>query len=904
MPKMMPKIILTTLLFVLPLHLPAEVTPEPLDDADRSAIVALVKERLGELSKERDAQGKRTRRGTYSSDFRVEGDGRVLVSMIEDTVSGDSLATERTTLRFEKAGDGTWALAERTVDERYDRMTRPSIGDEDFYRFQAFELELEGLSLRAKNGTLFKDYHSGMLAGFVFTAEELEHDYTPPADTGLQHKFGAYLESSKRDFEYTADAVGVRCTPRECQDLLSLFTGLQSIDEGQAQPALLKRHEELLDARRDQREKNPFAGFAAPPDFGWHMLRLGVMREGAKDLVASLTGDLTYENYRDVLGKRRGVTLEVDGWNPEQVRVWAGKNYSPLFSYYDRRTRSAGISTGVLERRPDRNAREYELRAVEGTVELALVDRESMSADLRYELRAKRTIDHIDFSLARMRDQSPSRTRTAPLLLINSIQDGQGRELLWVRTGGSWGRVLLREPLKKGEVGQLRVHFENKGAIYDLNDSYSRLNRGGWLPFVRFGDMIHRFDLTVKVPAKYKALGVGTLVDSRREGGVSITRWSAKKPICFPTVIWGDYVIAESETVARRLDGSVVPVTMHFDKIGMMDWQVRPKQLQALVEQAASSLGFYTQLYQIDYPYGRLDLVNDPMGFIYGQAPSSIIYIGSGTFRGSGTLASIDGVADAGGLSRALNSLVAHEVAHQWWGSAIAMANMRNYWFIESLAEFSSALWVEKVHGRKAYLEQVAGWRHNVLTRTPASSVQDSTTQWSDGAYVSAIYNQGPYAFHMLREMVGDEKLLAFLRRLAQELEGSEATTADIIRVAESSLGSDIGWFFEQWIRSPGIPEYTFEHSSRQTEDGQYLVEGKIQQRVLVGRMKYEAKGVSFASPVQLTVRCKNGKTYGTRVLVKDAETPFKLKVPAKPVKVRLNENQAALAYDVKRAGF
>ena len=52
---------------------------------------------------------------------------------------------------------------------------------------------------------------------------------------------------------------------------------------------------------------------------------------------------------------------------------------------------------------------------------------------------------------------------------------------------------------------------------------------------------------------------------------------------------------------------------------------------------------------------------------------------------------------DATGIAKFLKSVVAHEVGHQWWGSRVSNANDRNYWFVESLAEYSSALCLEAV---------------------------------------------------------------------------------------------------------------------------------------------------------------------------------------------------------------
>ena len=301
-----------------------------------------------------------------------------------------------------------------------------------------------------------------------------------------------------------------------------------------------------------------------------------------------------------------------------------------------------------------------------------------------------------------------------------------------------------------------------------------------------------------------------------------------------------------------------------------------------------------------------------------------MIYLGSGVFRGEGALAPY--FLDATGISKFLKSVVAHEVGHQWWGNRIVNANSRNYWFVESLAEYFSAIYLETVYGPKEYDHQVADWRRNVLGSSLKGSVQNASTlfagEWGGGrempSYTAAVYNKGPYAFHMLRQTFqgagprgpdgADRRFFRFLKQFSQELaQKREIVTLDIHRAAERALGGvdgggnpfdvDLGWFFDQWIRGSGVPEYAFHYDVRQTEDGKWLIEGTIRQRVRLGNTEHVMKGRFYRGVVYVTAKGKGGP-YRKRAIITGPETQVLLKLPVKPLEVTVNEDGEMLAHD------
>jgi aminopeptidase N len=154
--------------------------------------------------------------------------------------------------------------------------------------------------------------------------------------------------------------------------------------------------------------------------------------------------------------------------------------------------------------------------------------------------------------------------------------------------------------------------------------------------------------------------------------------------------------------------------------------------------------------------------------------------------------------------------LVAHELAHQWWGDLVTCRGWHHNWLNESWATFSENLYNEVAHG-----EDVAAWDR--IQKTSQYLAQDL------GQYRRPIvtdrygipmdlfdrhaYEKGSLVLTMLRDELGDE---AFFRgaqlHLGRHAHGF-ADTHEFRRALEDASGRDLVWFFEQWVYQAGYPE-------------------------------------------------------------------------------------------------
>ncbi len=151
-------------------------------------------------------------------------------------------------------------------------------------------------------------------------------------------------------------------------------------------------------------------------------------------------------------------------------------------------------------------------------------------------------------------------------------------------------------------------------------------------------------------------------------------------------------------------------------------------------------------------------------------------------------------------------TIVMHELAHQWFGNLITCADWTHTWLNEGFATYVEALWAEFRRGPNALKWFMAargnfeGWSGPLL-RAP-----DNPDPWY--YFDGMVYYKGAWVLHMLRRWLGDDIFWETLREYAQapELRHGTATTGDFIRICERVSGQELGWFFDQWLRREVCP--------------------------------------------------------------------------------------------------
>ncbi len=165
-------------------------------------------------------------------------------------------------------------------------------------------------------------------------------------------------------------------------------------------------------------------------------------------------------------------------------------------------------------------------------------------------------------------------------------------------------------------------------------------------------------------------------------------------------------------------------------------------------------------------------------------------------------------------------SVLIHELAHQWFGDMITCRTWQDIWLNEGFATFLEALYQEKQHGAAAYQTDISGHMTRAKNASGPVHVED-TTSIRNLFSGPLVYSKGAVVLHMLRHVLGDTVFFRCLRAYAGNpgLRYGTASTGDFRGICERTSGRDLGFFFDEWIYGEGFPHYNYMWSTRTNGD-------------------------------------------------------------------------------------
>ncbi|SCE93231.1 Peptidase family M1 [Micromonospora coriariae] len=281
------------------------------------------------------------------------------------------------------------------------------------------------------------------------------------------------------------------------------------------------------------------------------------------------------------------------------------------------------------------------------------------------------------------------------------------------------------------------------------------------------------YDLAVTVPDGLSALSNGVPGPKTSADGWTTWRWSERTPMAsyLTTLVIGDYRVASGSHAGRPMVTAVaasLPATG-----GAADSLARTGEI---VDFLASRFG--------PYPfdsYGGIVVADDRIGYAL-ETQSRPVY-GPAFFDDD----------------RPNPGVVAHELAHQWFGDSVSLSRWGDIWLNEGFASYAEWLWEEHDGGRTAQ-------RNFELQYAATDWSQPSVEPGRERMFGTAVYKRGALTVHALRRTVGDDTFFRILRTWTAERAAGNATTSDFVALAERVANRQLRPLFDAWLVGGAAP--------------------------------------------------------------------------------------------------
>jgi len=436
--------------------------------------------------------------------------------------------------------------------------------------------------------------------------------------------------------------------------------------------------------------------------------------------------------------------------------------------------KKSGLKKLLFQRNENTNNYDVKYHRLEWTVDPSVA---TISGDVTTYFIAKETVNSVTFDMASNLTVSAVTQRGNNLSYSRDTDDNLKITLPVAQNTGVLDSLTITysgNPTSNG-FGSFEVNNHNGTPIlWTLSEPYGAK---GWWPCKQdLNDKIDSIDIFIKAPQQYTAVSNGLLISETTAGSTKTSHWKHKYKI--PA-----YLIAIAVTNYSKYSHHVA--NGNFD----IDNYVYPENLASAQSQTGVTvdiMNLFGNLFEM-YPFADEKYGHAQFGWGGGMEHTTISFMGN--------------------FSR---SLIAHELAHQWFGNKITCGSWEDIWLNEGFATFLTGLSVENLDGAVDFIS----WKQekiNHITQSTSGSVFCTDTTSIGRIFSSRLsYSKGAMLLQMLRYKLGDTDFFNAIKAYLQDpnLAYSYAKTTDLIQHLETESGESLTEFFADWFTGEGYPTY------------------------------------------------------------------------------------------------
>jgi aminopeptidase N len=375
-------------------------------------------------------------------------------------------------------------------------------------------------------------------------------------------------------------------------------------------------------------------------------------------------------------------------------------------------------------------------------------------------------------------------------------------------------------------------------------------------------------ELTVTVPAQLFAVSNGTLVSDRTDGGRRILHWRLDVPhSCYLiTLAVGDFATIET----RWRD---IPVVYYVER-------GREAAAERTLARTPEMLELLSRRFGVPYPYPR-----------YAQVFVADFIFGGMENTSATTLTDTVLLDERAAIDHDVDALVAHELAHQWFGDLVTCRDWGEGWLNEGFATYSEYLWREHHEGRDAADLELDEWAEHYFGEDAGRYRRTIATKYYEepiDIFDHHLYEKGGRVLHMLRHVVGDAAFWSALTHYLTKHRHGVVESRDLARAVEEATGKNLDWFFSQWVLDgAGHPELEV---SIRWDAADRLAAVTVEQK-----QKVEGRTPLFRIPTVVRFRVGD-RDHDVAIDVIDPRHVFHIRLDAEPSQAIFDPGRVVLA--------
>ena len=432
--------------------------------------------------------------------------------------------------------------------------------------------------------------------------------------------------------------------------------------------------------------------------------------------------------------------------------------------------------------------------------------------------------------------------------------------------------IWLKKPTQKNETRTFEILYSGipaDGLIISKNRYGDRTFFGdnwpdrahNWLPCKDEPGDKATFEFLVTAPAQFSVISNGKLQEEKiLPDNKKLTHWVEDVSLSTKVMVIGvaKFAVKQYEDSPPNIPVSAW-VYPQDSVIGFRNYSVAP----AIVKFLSDYIG--------PYPYNKLANVQSTTIFGGMENASAIFY-----------------PEESAEENRSIEGVIAHEIAHQWFGDMASEKSFPHLWLSEGFATYFEDMYLESKYGTDTLNKELIDARKKVaaFARRSDRPVVDSISPLMKLLNANS-YQKGGWTLHMLRREMGDSLFHTFIKTYYDRYKGKNAETNDLLKVAEEVSHKDLHQFFQQWLYTPGIPQLDIQWRYSEKDKAISITVNQIQTQP------------AFEFPLNIALETKTTKSKTTTLRVSKRTETFTVEVADPDVKLTFDP-ETNLLFDAR----